>query len=462
VTHRAIADKVARVIDDPKFFEKSKMSKGFDYVNLDWDVEPNVQSGGVYDLKFASEPDDKPMQHTGVIIAGLGLRYSTYASMVARTYMVDPTKAQEGNYKLLQSIHNEILKTIKDGVLAKDVYNKALGLLKSKKPALEKNFPKNVGYSLGLESKDTTLILSAKNTRTLKDGMTLNVTTSLSNLENPDAKGKTPKPYSLILTDTVRVGAGEGVAFTKDATADLDSVTFFFNDDEEPETKPKVQKDSRIGAVTHKNVTKTRLRAERTTNQDAEREAARREHQKELHSKKQSQGLERYGKGVGSLNGTEERKFKRFESYKQVNQIPSRVKDLSIVVDVKNLTVIVPIMGRPVPFHIHTIKNATHAPEGDVTSLRINFLSPGQGVGRKDDQPFEDPTANFVRSLTFRSRDIERIDDITKQITELKKEVARKENEKKQMEDVVEQDKLIPIKSKRSLVWTCLENESNL
>ena len=148
------------------------------------------------------------------------------------------------------------------------------------------------------------------------------------------------------------------------------------------------------------------------------------------------------------MNGTEEKKFKRFESYKRDNQFPHQVKDLAIHVDRKAHTVILPIMGRPVPFHINTIKNASHTPEGEFTSLRINFLSPGQGVGRKDDQPFEDPTAHFIRSLTFRSRDIDRIEEITKQITDLKKDVVRREQEKKQMEDVVEQDKLVTLKSK--------------
>lgn len=448
VTHRNLSDRVAKIIEDNKFFNKIKVSSNFDPMNLDWDLPPVVQSGGQYDLKFGLDADEQNL-HAGVIVAALGLRYQSYSSMVARTYMVDPSKAQEANYKILLSIHNEVIKTIRDGVPTKDVYAKALSIIKSsKKPELEKNFPKNVGYGVGIESKDSTLLLSGKNTRILKDGMTLNIVTSLSGLENPDTKDKRGKTYSLILADTVRVTTGDTVVFTKDATWDLDSVTFFFNDEEEqPEAKPKPKKDSRIGAVARSNITKTRLRAERTTNQDAEKEAARREHQKELHAKKQQQGLETYGKGAGALNGTEEKTLKRFESYKQTNQIPSKVKDLMIVVDAKNLTVVVPIMGRPVPFHINTIKNATHAPEGETTSLRINFLSPGQGVGRKDDQPFEDPNAHFVRSLTFRSRDIDRIDDITKQITEMKKDVVRREQQKKEMEDMVEQEGLQVIRS---------------
>jgi nucleosome binding factor SPN SPT16 subunit len=446
ITHRALADKVANKIDDAKFFEKQKVSKNFDTMQLDWCLQPTIQSGGSYDLKFAAEPDENNL-HAGVIVSILGLRYMTYGALVGRTYMVGPNKEQETAYKLLLALHDLVIKTIKDGVVAKDVYNKALAHLKSKKPEWEKHFPKNVGYGIGTENKDASLLLSGKNVRVLKDGMTLVVQTGLQDLENGKPQDKKSKTYSLVLVDTVRVAQNDCAVFTKDTTSDLDAVSFFF-DEEEEEAKPKVKKE-RAPAIAQTNITKTRTRHERTTNQDAEKEEQRRAHQKELHQKKQKEGLEQYSEGAKSLNGTEEKKFKKFESYKRENQIPASVATLEIVVDKKNLTVLLPIMGRPVPFHIHTIKNASHTPEADFTSLRINFLSPGQGVGRKDDQPFEDPNAHFIRSLTFKSQDVDRIDQITKDITDLKKDVVRRETEKKQMEDVVEQDKLIPLKTRK-------------
>ncbi|CAN9284746.1 unnamed protein product [Alternaria alternata] len=445
ISHRALADKVSNKIDDAKFFEKQKLSKTFDSMQLDWCLQPTIQSGGSYDLKFAAEPDENNL-HAGVIISVLGLRYQTYGAMIGRTFMVGPNKEQETAYKLLLAIHDLVIKSIKDGVVAKDVYNKALAHLKSKKPEWEKHFPKNLGYGIGTENKDSSLLLSGKNTRVLKDGMTLVVQTGLSDLENSKPQDKKSKNYSLVLVDTVRVSSADCAVFTKDTTSDLDAVSFFF-DDEEEEAKPKVKKER--PAIAQTNITKTRTRHERTTNQDAEKEEQRRQHQRELHAKKQEQGLAEYSEGAKSLNGTEEKKFKKFESYKRDNQFPNSVANLEIVVDKKNLTVLLPIMGRPVPFHIHTIKNASHTPEADFTSLRINFLSPGQGVGRKDDQPFEDPNAHFIRSLTFKSHDVDRIDQITKDITELKKDVVRRETEKKQMEDVVEQDKLIPLKTRK-------------
>lgn len=449
VTHKSLSSRVQAKIDDTNYMKGLKI-KDLDPMQLDWAFNPTVQSGGTYDLKFSAESDDRNL-HPGVIIASMGLRNNTYACQVARTYMVDPDKSQESNYKVLLAVHDAVIKRIKEGVTAKSVYEEAINVIKAKKPDLQSHFMKSVGYGIGIETRDKTLSLDSKSDRTLKDGMTLVVQTGFTDLDHPKPKDKRAAKYALALCDTVRVHADETAVFTRDAPGDLASISFFFADEEEEEKpeKSKGKKDSRIGAVASQNVTKTRLRHDRTTNQDAEKEAARRSHQKELHEKKQQAGLERYGADAGSLNGTEEKKFKRFESYKRGSDLPLRTKDLVICVDQKNSSLIVPVMGRPVPFHINTIRNASRNEEGDFTYLRINFLSPGQGVGRKDDQPFEDPNAHFVRSLTFRSKDSERMADITEQITELKKSSVRKEQEKKEMEDVIEQDKLQEIRGRR-------------
>ncbi|EKD20925.1 uncharacterized protein L3040_005860 [Drepanopeziza brunnea f. sp. 'multigermtubi'] len=459
VKHSVLANKVDSQLDNAKFWKtvelpnKQKLPSDFDPGQLDWTHGPIIQSGGKFDLKMSAQIDDE-LLHAGVIIASFGLRYKTYCSIIARTYLVDPNKSQESNYKLLLQVHSLVMKEIRDGAHTKDIYAKALGLVKAKKPELEKHFTKNVGAGIGIETRDSSLILSAKNHRTLKDGMTLCITTGFNDIENPNPQDKKSKTYSMILSDTVRVSVSEPVVFTGDAPSDLDATSFFFKDDEEPAPTPKKsqKKDSAVGAVAAKNITKTKLRAERTTQADEGAEARRREHQKELSRKKQEEGLKRFAEATGDSNAQSVKKFKRFESYKRDNQFPARARDLAILVDQKNATVVLPIMGRPVPFHIQTIKNASKSDEDNLSYLRINFLSPGQGVGRKDDQPFEDASAHFVRSVTFRSTDGDHLQDIANQIANMKKDASKREAEKKEMEDVVEQDKLIEIRNRRPAV----------
>jgi nucleosome binding factor SPN SPT16 subunit len=54
-------------------------------------------------------------------------------------------------------------------------------------------------------------------------------------------------------------------------------------------------------------------------------------------------------------------------------------------VDRKAQTVVLPVHGFAVPFHINTIKNVSKNDEGDFTYLRVNFQTPGQLAGKKED-----------------------------------------------------------------------------
>jgi nucleosome binding factor SPN SPT16 subunit len=129
--------------------------------------------------------------------------------------------------------------------------------------------------------------------------------------------------------------------------------------------------------------------------------------------------------------------------------------------------VILPIHGFAVPFHINTIKNVSKNDEGDLTYLRVNFQTPGQLAGKKEDtvrrshsrvtrlltgcQPFEDPDATFIRSVTYRSTDGHRFDILSRQITDLKKEVNKREQQKKELADVIEQDVLVEMRGRRPI-----------
>ena len=56
-----------------------------------------------------------------------------------------------------------------------------------------------------------------------------------------------------------------------------------------------------------------------------------------------------------------------------------------IYVDCKAQTIVLLVDGFAAPFHINTIKNALKNDEGDFTYLRINFQTPGQLAGKKED-----------------------------------------------------------------------------
>lgn len=67
--------------------------------------------------------------------------------------------------------------------------------------------------------------------------------------------------------------------------------------------------------------------------------------------------------------------------------------------DRKYETVILPIFGVPVPFHISTIKNISQSVEGDYTYLRINFFHPGATMGRNEGGNYTQPDSTFVKEV---------------------------------------------------------------
>ncbi|CAG8748511.1 2674_t:CDS:2, partial [Dentiscutata heterogama] len=92
--------------------------------------------------------------------------------------------------------------------------------------------------------------------------------------------------------------------------------------------------------------------------------------------------------------------------------------------------------------------NVNKSEEGEYVYLRLNFMTPGQATGKKEDNPFDDPNANFIRAFTYRSTD-PLLSEIYKKIIELKKAAAKRETERKEREDLIAQDKLVEMRAGR-------------
>lgn len=471
-TNVDISDKLDRKIDSSKWYTKLALGKkllhndkDFDAEQIDWCYSPIVQSGGDYDLKPSALSSEKRFVGDGVIIASVGLRYKNYCSNIGRTYLIDPSPEVSDNYDLLLELQEHVVsKLLRSGVLAKDVFAGVVKFVESKKPELASHLTKNAGWLTGLEFRDSTLVLNAKNERKLVDGQVFSLTVGFSGLTDSKASNPKLKNYSLLLTDTVRVGDGQSFVLTNYQKAKKE-ITFNLKDEEEKPVAPKKENGKKIKSEKDQNIEKNlavnenqsrilknKLRHESAAADDVNAEKIRQEAQRKLHEKRQQEGLARFSQADANDNADLKPVFKKYESYVRESQIPSNVRDLKIHIDYKNHTIILPINGRPVPFHINSFKNGSQNEEGDHTYLRLNFNSPGAGgnIGKRAELPYEDaPENQFVRSITFRSRDRQRIVDVYKAIQDLKKDSVKREAEKKQLADVVTQGNLIELKGSR-------------
>ncbi|KAG6874314.1 hypothetical protein C0995_001539 [Termitomyces sp. Mi166 len=439
---------------DMKVWTKGKGLDEIDWQLVEFCYPPIIisrSSKSGYDLRYTVESTDDNIAHKGVLLVAFGLRYKSYCANVGRTFMVDPNSNQEKQYNILLNLQSELLSFIKNGVSARDIYQHALSFVKSKDPELERHFVKNVGFGMGIEFRDSAYVLSAKNGRSLKTDMIFNLGLGFSDLVD-----STGKKYSLHLVDTIRIGVDKSVLLTEGTRSTKDTLFFLTPESDEAKTQKerKPPTTSRMNGSPQKKTAGTKVlrnQTRRAVQDEVHTSAAARlaEHQRELHEKLQTEGIQRYVEGGGGSGGKEGKGWKKFQSYKGEAALPNEVDRLRIFIDRKAQTVILPIHGSAVPFHINTIKNASKSDEGEFTILRINFQTPGQLAGKKEDTPFEDPDATFIRSISYRSPDGHRFDNICKQITDLKKEANKREQQKKEMADVVEQGNLVEVKGHR-------------
>lgn len=315
-----------------------------------------------------------------------------------------------------------------------------------------------------MEYRDSTFLLSPKNDRKLKKDMVFVVTLGLQNLS--DKRGT----YSLLLSDTVRIGA-DGSEFLTSGCTKLRDVIMQLDDDEEeeedvkpavapkPASKPKKPTSASNGTAATSPVKKTRAVVQGKSTRGAQREQVEsttaqriKAHQAELHAKRKQDGLKKWANGGKGGDGSGNKVTKQYESYRREEQLPAIVQERRIYVDEARQTIVLPINGFATPFHISTVKNVTKVEETEHIALRINFQSPGQIAGKKEDMPFEDPDATFIRSLTFRSKDSRHMIKVYDSITALKKAATKRAAERKEMADVIEQEKLIEIKGRHPYV----------
>ncbi|RLV90278.1 FACT complex subunit SPT16 [Spathaspora sp. JA1] len=457
ITNSQISDQIEDKIENNKWYLKSKLGKSllqpireFDPEFLEWCYSPIVQSGGEYDLKPSAVSTESMLIGDGVILSSIGLRYKSYCSNVARTFLIDPTSEIEANYDFLLKLQNHVTSSLlKDGIQANKLYQGALDYIKQEKPDLVNFFLKNVGWLLGIEFRDSTFILNGKNERSLVNGQIISLTLGFHNLVNPNGKaGK--KNYSLLLTDTFKVSESEPILLTNYPKSKSEISFYFKDENEDKKVKSEVKKKNE---EINSNILKSKLRHETNEVDDSSNnEKIKQEIQTKLHEKRLQEGLARFSKADATDSGDFKPVFKKYESYVRESQIPANVRDLRIHIDIKNQTIILPIQGRPVPFHINSYKSGSQNEEGDFTYLRLNFNSPGAGgnVSKRIELPYEDSTENsFLRSITLRSRDRQRMIDVYKAIQDMKKESVKRESEKKQMADVVTQANLIELKGTR-------------
>ncbi|KAH0910640.1 hypothetical protein HID58_033961 [Brassica napus] len=262
---------------------------------------PIFQSGGKFDLKPSAVSNDDLLAYDpgSIIICGVGARYNSYCSNIARTYLVDATNLQSKAYEVLLKAHEAAINAMRPGRKLSSVYQAALSVVEKEAPELVDKLTKSAGTGIGLEFRESGLNINARNDKVLRPQMAFNVSLGFQNMECESKK----KTFSLFLADTVIVK------------------------EEDPEI---------LTGKCSKLVTDAELA--RRKNEETVRRLA----------------------GDGSSGSTAKTSADSV-AYKNVDDVPQpRDFMMMIQVDQKKEAVLLPIYGGIVPFHVSTIRRVSN------------------------------------------------------------------------------------------------------
>ena len=465
ITHEALAQLVEEKIFDPNKIGV-KVSK--DVVECCY--TPIIQSGGSYDIRPSAVSDTNNMKYD-IIICSLGARYRNYCGNISRTYMVDVPQRVVKVYTILTSLMDTCLEQMTVGNTLNSVLLGARAFLERKDPSLVVCLPKSLGFAIGLEFRDGTMVLNANNSNVFEEGMVFNLSVGLSNVPMEDGSGnnakisesmKDLKNFSLLISDTVAVQK-EGVpdVLTK-LSKSFSDVHYNIgggeeDEEEEDDEDEKMRRDQAIAETLDEDNGQrrsARFKEEKAISENAAVVRATRQH--ELMEKKIAEKQRKANKKGGDDDEEEEEKEAvDLKAYPSAEHFPNDSNPRKLRVDMKNEAVLVPISGQLVPFHISTIKNVSMPEPDKATYLRINFFSSGMALGKDCPKNMNRLVAkygnysSFIKELTFRSLDPRNLTLAYRNILELRKRVRQREQKEEEEKDLVQQAKLVRIRDQR-------------
>eukprot|EP00050_Salpingoeca_kvevrii_P010632 m.9559 g.9559 ORF g.9559 m.9559 type:complete len:1001 (-) comp2986_c0_seq1:1075-4077(-) len=422
VSHSKLARKVENELMPAKTAPAICTKLGIDHTQLDSCYEPIIQSQAPYSLKPGAQSDDKNLAQEGIFLCSLGCSYKNYCSNVGRSFIIQPTSQQQKDYEFLLELQTFVLEAIRPGKEFAQVYKDAAAFIEDKRPDLRPHFVKNLGFVIGIEFRDSTLILSTKNSRKIRENMTINLSLGFSGIPSKEENGSN---YALMLIDTIVVKANECEVLTSLAKKDYKSIRFQFKEENDEAPMEEI--------VSHNaNILENRTRGPTEMSNEMKRATHQAELAKELE--------EEVAKRLLNQAGTDQEVASKEDdiAYESYRKMPlEECRKLRIFIDKRHEAVILPIFGMAVPIHISAIKNLSMTEEEKGALLRINFATPTISTIEENENRVH------LKEMVYKSQSRLPLQNALRLIKDLQKRFKTRQQELKQMENIVEQEDLI-------------------
>eukprot|EP00917_Polyrhabdina_sp_WS-2016_P018043 GHVP01038987.1.p1 GENE.GHVP01038987.1~~GHVP01038987.1.p1 ORF type:complete len:919 (-),score=205.35 GHVP01038987.1:2500-4962(-) len=414
-------------------------------------VQCCVQSGNNLVLEHDSAPTREDLNlGSGMIVTNVTTQYENSYSQIVRTLLMSPTKYEKEVYSLLYDLQALIIKSLKPGVNLDKVFTDAKMFVETKKPELIDFLLKDLGYKIGKEElREADGEIKQGNEKEIQANDIFSVSCGFSNVKEGERK-----PFSVWIADTIIVKADEENQVLTDAVnKKLDQISFEFNDEEEPDVEKKSaparepkSKEKKAPPVSNKGagteasgsggvVIKDRLRSRGgTSTQQLEEAKQIITKQLELRKQKMAEITERFlGEKASNFKKKKQaaKSLTECKSYNDINELPKDIRPNRIHVDVSKESILLPIDGCHIPFHVSMIRNVVCQDDENKKghSLRINFQVPGSSTLAKDENVLPEilhSNGIFLKELVFKTPD-DRFPVIAKSIRDLRTRVRDRE-----------------------------------
>ena len=442
VKHSDFSKQIEEACLDPANKAKVKLKAE----SVDVAYAPVVQSGGKFDAKMMVPSDDRKI-HPRCVAVSVGTRYNSYCSNCARTFLINAPKKAEAQYAAVLKALEAMRMALTDGARLADVHAAAVASLRAdpEHAALADLLPKTLGSVTGLEFRDSAFAVGPKSDAVARKGMTFWLNLVVTPLEDADEADAAAREYCLQVSDTFLVKeAGTPAEFLTDfAKRTWGSLTYNLDiempqdgmegDDGDDYSGPAIGKEN-LRELGEDNVGKRqRELAALKSAETMDRLLAAKE--KVKHGKAENKG----------------RTTKSIVSYKGVEDVPLAGGGLTIQVDHSRESVLLPIYGVLVPFHITCIKTITYSQEGEnFHSIRVIFNTPAS-FGAEGFQPAIDhPDKTYIKELNFRSKNASHASTIVQAAKTLQRTIKSRDKERAERATLVVQEKLVPLRQPRA------------
>eukprot|EP00792_Barthelona_sp_PAP020_P007796 TRINITY_DN3167_c0_g1_i1.p1 TRINITY_DN3167_c0_g1~~TRINITY_DN3167_c0_g1_i1.p1 ORF type:complete len:1028 (+),score=288.82 TRINITY_DN3167_c0_g1_i1:31-3114(+) len=425
LNHRQLVGDVDEFMANKNWF-----NEGIDLDGLAVSYETIVQSNGkqrvfFYPSKTAKITSDEIGRN--VVNASCGSRYQGYSTYMGRTFIADPSDEQRENLEVLYGIRRTIYENIAPGVTLRSIFQRVREYLNAKdKSALINNFPDQIGWSTGILFYDQHFVISTgADNEQFESGNVFVVWLAFDGLKMNKKRQGRPAEYGLMLVDTIEI-TEDGCQVLTEGFDKIDDVCHTISDPStwvEEEIKPE---------MISSGSSRVRTRRLREKNANGEKFVQRREHQISL----ANQQFNDMKKRLASYNVKEEtidvdNLEIPFISYGD-GKLPDGLKEneTGIRFGTKQHSILLPIYGNMVPFHIETIRSVTLSDSGDGMILIINFKFPSKAT-QSWEPVMKYGKYAFLRSISIKLQDnANRAQEIERRIKKMLKEYKEtKENE---------------------------------